>query len=43
MGLVMNIIAFNVYIVTILEFNAQLLEISDQVREAVQKAMRSLA
>jgi hypothetical protein len=43
LGIAMNAVVFNVYIVPVLEFVAQLLPVTDQVRSMVSWAMRRLA
>ena len=43
LGMAMNTVAFNIYIVTVLEFHAQLLEIDVAVQNAIDAALRKLA
>ena len=43
LGLALDVIAFNVYIVTVLEFAAQLYEVDDDVTAATSWALRVLA
>ena len=41
MGMAMNVLAFNVYIVPLLEYVAQLLTVDDKVDKSIQKAIGS--
>jgi hypothetical protein len=43
LGMAMNAVAFNIYIVPVLEYIAQLMHVTDRVRSAMTWAMRKLA